>query len=156
MEAMNDSCRICDRVALWRGGRSPYFIHEFEHSIFVVGDHRFHKGYCLLLLKDHVRELHDLAPPVQSALFRELMTAGEALVSVFKPWKMNYSCYGNADPHVHWHLFPRYADDPERESHPWLHSPEFKEHLVDEATAREYSERIRAGLPAFLPPLYKT
>jgi diadenosine tetraphosphate (Ap4A) HIT family hydrolase len=30
----------------------------------------------------------------------------------FAPRKLNYELLGNAAPHLHWHLFPRHADDP--------------------------------------------
>ena len=148
MTNQNTSCSICRRVTLWRDGSNPHFIHEFENSILVVGDHQFHRGYSLLLLKEHVRELHELDPPVQAALFRELMTAGRALVATFRPWKMNYSCYGNVDPHIHWHLFPRYDTEPDHLNHPWLHAPEFDAHRVDADAARAIAERIRANLNA--------
>ena len=146
---MNQPCSICQRVSLWRGGRNPYFIHEFEHSILVVGDHQFHKGYCLLLLKKHVRELHELEPAVFLALSEELLTSGRAVVETFKPWKMNYSCYGNVDPHIHWHLFPRYETEADHLNHPWLHASRFKEHQTDAEAARDVGERIKANL---LPP----
>ena len=144
----DEPCSICERVRLWREGRNPFFIYEFEHSILIVGDHQFHRGYSLLLLKEHVRELHELEPIAQVALFQELMTAGRAVVETFKPWKMNYSCYGNVDPHIHWHLFPRYDSEPDHLNHPWLHAAEFKEQLIDSQTARELGEKIRANLLA--------
>lgn len=147
MTNREQTCSICQRVSLWRAGRSPHFVHEFEHSIFVVGDQQFHKGYSLLLLKEHVRELHELTPAAQAGLSRELMTAGRALVDAFGPWKMNYSCYGNVDPHVHWHLIPRYDTEPDHQNHPWLHAAEFKDHLIDAETARSLADRIRAHLP---------
>lgn len=148
MTKQSQACTICRRVSLWREGRNPYFIHEFEHSIFIVGDHRFHRGYCLLLLKDHVRELHELAPSVQVEMFEELMRAGRALVDTFNPWKMNYSCYGNVDPHIHWHLIPRYDTEPDHLNHPWLHASEFKDHPVDSETARDLADKIKANLIA--------
>lgn len=141
-----EACSICQRVSLWRSGENPYFIHEFEHSIFVVGDHQFHRGYCLLLLKEHVRELHELETKALAALFQELMKAGRALVDTFNPWKMNYSCYGNVDPHIHWHLFPRYDSEPDYLNHPWLHASEFKDHLIDASAARQLGEMIKANL----------
>ena len=146
MMKQNPTCSICQRVALWRGGRNAHFIHEFEHSVLFVGDHQFHRGYCLLLLKEHVRELHELEPTVYVALSQELLAAGRAVVETFKPWKMNYSCYGNVDPHIHWHLFPRYDSEPDHLNHPWLHAAEFKDHLIDEETARDLAARIRANL----------
>jgi diadenosine tetraphosphate (Ap4A) HIT family hydrolase len=140
------ACTICQRVSLWRGGGNPHFIHEFEHSIFVVGDHQFHRGYSLLLLKEHVRELHELEESVFIALSQELLQAGRAIVETFRPWKMNYSCYGNVDPHIHWHLFPRYESELDHLNHPWLHASEFKGHLIDAETARELSGRIKEHL----------
>lgn len=140
------ACSICRRVTLWREGHSTHFVHEFEHSVLVVGDHQFHRGYCLLLLKEHVRELHELEPAIYLALSAELLAAGRAVVETFGPWKMNYSCYGNVDPHIHWHLFPRYDSEPDHLNHPWLHAPEFKDHLIDVATARAIAASIRAKL----------
>lgn len=139
-------CSVCRRVELWREGRGANFIHEFESSILLVGDHQFHRGYCLLVLKAHVRELHELGAEAQAALFRELMEAGRAVAEAFGPWKMNYSCYGNVDPHVHWHLFPRYDTEPDHLGHPWLHAAEFGEHATGAEEARAVAERVGAKL----------
>ena len=97
----------------------------------------------MLLLKSHVRELHELSTDVQQAVFLELMTAGRAIVATFDPWKMNYACYGNAEEHVHWHIFPRYESDPDRRRNPWLHSAAFKEHRVTADRAVELASEIR-------------
>ena len=93
-----------------------------------------------------MRELHELEPSAHLALSGELMTAGRAVVETFGPWKMNYACYGNLDPHVHWHLFPRYDSEPDHLHHPWLRAAEFKDHLIDAEAARELAARIRANL----------
>ena len=147
MTVLREPCLICDRILLCQTGQNPHVIQEFEHSIFVVGDHQFHPGYSLILLKQHVRELHELVPSVQVELFQEVMAATTAIVQTFHPWKMNHACYGNAEPHVHWHLFPRYRQDPDQHQHPWLHSSKFKNHLIDSKTAQELSQQIRANLP---------
>jgi diadenosine tetraphosphate (Ap4A) HIT family hydrolase len=146
MSNQDDTCSICRRVSLWREGRNAYFVHEFERSVLVVGDHQFHRGYCLLLLKEHVRELHELEAEAYLALSRELLAAARAVAETFKPRKMNYACYGNLDPHIHWHLFPRYDSDPDHLKHPWLHAPEFEDHLIDEEAARGLAASIRANL----------
>ncbi|MFN0085556.1 MAG: HIT family protein [Blastocatellia bacterium] len=142
------SCYICGRVEAWRNGENAHFIHEFEHSIMVLGEHQFHPGYSLLLLKEHRRELHELAPEAQAGLFQELMIATQAIVRAFQPWKMNHSCYGNAQPHVHWHLFPRYDTLPDHQNHPWLHAAEFDTHIVDIEEARRLVRKIQQELPA--------
>ena len=141
-----DLCLICERAGLAKAGKNPYLIHEFEHSYFVLGDHQYFKGYALVLLKDHVRELHELPTGVQQALFQEVMVAGKAVFDTFRPWKMNYACYGNGEPHVHWHIFPRYESEPDRERQPWLHSAEFKKHLVSDLERGSLIQAIRGNI----------
>ncbi len=143
---MTAHCPLCVRVADWREGHNPYFVHEFTHSILMVGDHQFHPGYCVMVLKRHVRELHDLSSPDQLAIFAEVMAAGQALHAVLKPWRLNYACYGNQVEHIHWHIFPRYEADAERTSNPWLHADRFDAHRIDNDTATRLAQSIRAGI----------
>jgi diadenosine tetraphosphate (Ap4A) HIT family hydrolase len=118
----HEQCVLCRRIEGCRNGQNPHLIHEFEYSYLLVGDHQYHRGYCVLLFKEHVRELHELSPEIQSVLFAELMAATQAVAQTFKPWKMNHSCYGNQVPHIHWHIFPRYDSEPDHLNHPWLHA----------------------------------
>ena len=111
-----------------------------------VGDHQFHKGYAVLLLKDHVREMHELSPQAAADLMGELMSATRAVVKTFKPWKINHACYGNAVPHIHWHIFPRYESDSDHLNHPWIHAQKFKDHEIDPQTARAIAQQVRANL----------
>lgn len=144
----SDTCTICERVARSQAGENPHLVYEFPNSVLVVGDHQYFEGYCILLLKEHVRELHEIEPAVRDALFREMMAATEAIAAAYHPWKMNHACLGNQDPHVHWHLFPRYETDPDHKNHPFLHSGEFAAYTIDAAAAREVAARIRAHLAA--------
>lgn len=143
---MSQTCLICERVQAAKEGQNPYLIHEFKSSFLVLGDHQYFKGYSVLLLKDHVRELHDLTVSRQQELFQELMAAGRAVFEAFKPWKMNYSCYGNQVPHVHWHIFPRYESDPDHLHQPWLHSPDFGKYPTQEPQKIEAIAKIKAKL----------
>ena len=38
----------------------------------------------------------------------------QAIWNVVKPLKLNYECLGNLEPHVHWHVFPRYESEEEK------------------------------------------
>lgn len=102
-------CSLCHEI---KAEDNPLVIAEFPHSLWVFGKSQFYSGYSLLLLKHHARELHDLPANVQTALFQELMLAGQAIANVFNPWKMNYASYGNQVEHIHWHIIPRYKEDP--------------------------------------------
>lgn len=143
----SDACPLCKLLAACRQQREPRFIHEFEHSVLLVGEHQYHPGYAVLVLKTHVCELHHLPAALATAHFTELMAATRALVAGFSPHKMNHACLGNRDPHLHWHLFPRQLSDPDHLTQPWLRASVFNQHRTDDATARELAVRVREHLP---------
>lgn len=44
----------------------------------------------------------------------------KAVYFAFHPDKLNYELLGNGDPHMHWHIFPRYKTDPNFKSPVWV------------------------------------
>jgi diadenosine tetraphosphate (Ap4A) HIT family hydrolase len=117
------SCQICQKIKNIQADKK--FIFEFKNSYLVLGDHQFFNGYSVLHFKNHVRDVHTLTTALQTELFSELMQSATAIDKAFKPWKINYSCYGNVVEHIHWHIFPRYENDPDLRVHPWLHFKDF-------------------------------
>jgi diadenosine tetraphosphate (Ap4A) HIT family hydrolase len=75
-------------------------------------DWQFYKGSTLLVFQDHVTELHHLTPNLQHRFMADACHMAEALVKTFHPLKINHALFGNAVPHLHWHLIPRYQSDP--------------------------------------------
>lgn len=73
-----------------------------------------------MLAKTHATEIFLMPPAEAHRLFEELRLVAEAIASVTRPWKLNYECLGNAEPHVHWHIFPRYESDELRRGPIWL------------------------------------
>ncbi len=102
---------LCEKIEMIKKGEHPGFVHEFESSYLVVGDHQFYDGYCLLITKTCVRELHELDRDEYNNVCDELYLASVAINKAFKPWKLNHMCLGNQDPHIHWHILPRYESD---------------------------------------------
>lgn len=121
-----NNCQLCQRIKLIQDQKDPNLIHEFDGSYLLLGSHQFFKGYLILITKDHIREPFELTPELQTKHFEELMFSSKILQLCLNPWKINYSCFGNQVPHLHWHLFPRYFDDPDRLEQPWLHQDKFK------------------------------
>lgn len=141
---------ICQRIKQWESGENPYFVHEFKSSILVIGDHQFYDGYSLLLLKEHVRELHELETSSYIELQQELLVAGKAIFKAFSPWKMNYLCLGNTEQHVHWHIIPRYTTDPNHQTLPMTEyvkgEVDLSDYAISTDEARSLAARVRRCL----------
>lgn len=49
----------------------------------------------------------------QVRLWEDVARLATALHAELAPARINFACLGNFMAHVHWHVIPRYADDPE-------------------------------------------
>lgn len=68
-------------------------------------------GFCRVILNQHIKEMTDLAPADRRRLM-DVVFATEAVVrTVLQPDKINLASFGNAVPHLHWHVIPRWRDD---------------------------------------------
>ncbi len=99
-----DECELCHRPGgeiLWEDGLC---------RIVAVADPDY-PGFCRVILGRHVREMTDLADAEQVALMRVVLAVEAALRRLYRPDKINLASFGNAVPHVHWHVIPRWRDD---------------------------------------------
>jgi len=140
-------CAICLRLTEIRMNGDPALVHEFPHSYLLLGNHQYYPGYCILLYKEHVRELHELAPVIQDELNRELMVATTAIARAFHPWKINHACLGNRDQHIHWHIIPRYETEADHHYDPWKHADEFPNYVISAKQQQEVAAIIRCHIP---------
>lgn len=104
-------CFICDRIELIKNKKNPYFVKELNTGYAVIGDYQYFHGYALFLAKDHLAELFDLPMDIRLEFLKEMSIMAEAVAKAFGADKMNYELLGNADSHLHWHLFPRREGD---------------------------------------------
>jgi diadenosine tetraphosphate (Ap4A) HIT family hydrolase len=144
------SCPLCDRIALLARQQYPYVIHEFEHSYLVLGEHQFYPGYCVLITKNHYREMTDLPAQIRDKVFHEMMLSSKAIELALKPKKMNLCSLGNVVDHVHWHFFPRFGNDPLFTNPPWLQMQEFDKARVTPQQAAQTIENIKNQVLALL------
>ncbi|MDP2871083.1 MAG: HIT family protein [Bacillota bacterium] len=111
-------------AALMRGEDCPFcaeIADDNEYSLKVADltvstlrlekDQRF-RGYCVLVLNRHATELTELGDDEGAAFYADLRRVARAIQSALHPDKMNYCLLGNTVPHLHWHITPRYVDDP--------------------------------------------
>ena len=103
------ACVMCGKYG--RGG--PLLIAELETTRAFLHEDQFFPGYVLLVLRRHATELFELPVGERGAHLEEVSRVAEAIARALRPVKMNYELLGNQVPHIHWHLVPRLADDPE-------------------------------------------
>ena len=69
-------------------------------------------GFCRVVWNEHVKELTDLTLPERQNFMAAVFTLESALRQALRPEKMNIASLGNLTPHLHWHVIPRFRDDP--------------------------------------------
>jgi len=106
---------------------------ELDYCYVVLNRDQFFAGYCFVLTKAHVTELFHLDVEIRQGI----NAVAAALTRVFRPTKINYELLGNMVPHMHWHLVPRFSDDPLWPKPIWS-EPHAELHL----TVEEYAARI--------------
>lgn len=111
-------CRDSAAPALWR---------DQWCRVVSVGDADY-PGFLRVIWQAHVREMTDLDPAGQQHLLRVVLVVERVLRAELVPDKINLATLGNQVPHLHWHVIPRFADDP---------------HFPDPV----WAERQRAGVP---------
>jgi len=78
----------------------------------VRADEADYPGFLRVILNAHVKEMTDLPAADQQALMRVVFATEAALRVVMAPDKINLASLGNVVPHLHWHVIPRFTDDP--------------------------------------------
>lgn len=132
-------CIMCSR---WQDEPELRII-ELEQCFVQLNRDQFFRGYTLVFARNHVTELFHLDQPTRQAVIEEVNMVATALDQAYQPTKMNYELLGNMVPHMHWHLVPRFSDDPLWPRPIWS-EPHQEKHL----SAEEYQTEIERILSA--------
>jgi diadenosine tetraphosphate (Ap4A) HIT family hydrolase len=110
-------------------------IQDLPASVAILGADQFYRGYALVVARTHATELYRLPEAEAIQYFRDMLRVARAIDRAFQPRKLNYELLGNTVPHLHWHLFPRYADDPDPLRPVWEHAHPPRAASPEEAAA---------------------
>ena len=100
-----DNCRLCREeggALVWSGA---------DCRIVQVNDTSL-PGFCRVIWHHHIAEMSALNHAQRNLLMRIVFGVEEIVTSAMKPLKINLASLGNEVPHLHWHIIPRYEDDP--------------------------------------------
>jgi len=99
------TCEFCEHdggEVLWRD----------ESCRVVYVDESGYPGFCRVIWAAHVKEMTDLPGEARDRLMGVVYAVETVLREVLRPHKLNLASLGNITPHLHWHVIPRFADDP--------------------------------------------
>jgi diadenosine tetraphosphate (Ap4A) HIT family hydrolase len=97
-------CELCT-------GTGGDVLHRTDRFRVVLVDDANYPGFCRVIWNSHVREMSELAVDERAALMEAVWQVEAAMREVMAPTKVNLASLGNAVPHLHWHVIPRFADD---------------------------------------------
>jgi len=115
------STAIQRRVDACRTGADPTLITRLRSGWAVMGDPQVLPGYCLLLPDPVVPHLNAMPPDAQVAFLADMARLGQAVQEITGALRINYAMFGNVEPALHAHVFPRYEHEPAeyRCANPW-------------------------------------
>jgi diadenosine tetraphosphate (Ap4A) HIT family hydrolase len=99
------TCPLCD-------GPGGKVLGEDAFCRVVLADEPDYPGFLRVIVNAHIKEMTDLSPVGQQALLQVVLMAEAAVREVMAPDKINLASLGNVVPHLHWHVIPRFTDDP--------------------------------------------
>jgi len=99
------NCELCTTS----GGT---FLWEDPRCRVVQADEPGYPGFCRVIWKSHVREMTDLSLADRLHRMNVVFAVERAMRDALSPAKINLASLGNFVAHVHWHVIPRFTDDP--------------------------------------------
>jgi len=129
-------------VARCRVDDHPALVARLASGWVVLGERQVFPGYCLLVPDPVVGHLNELVATAREGFLSDMALVGDAIMAVTAAVRINYAIFGNVDPALHAHIFPRFADEPHatRGAQPWAFdwsaAPEFSPPLFGDLKSR--------------------
>lgn len=116
-----------------------FTVGEMKCSTLYLFKDQSHRGRCVLALKGHKKELYECTEQERVDYMEDLARASEAVKKLWGCTKLNLASFGDANPHLHFHIVPKYEGGFEFGGNFTITNPE-PLHLSD----AEYQEMIAA------------
>ena len=122
-----------------RAGDYPAAVLRLRSGWVIMGERQVLSGYCLLLPDPVMPHLNALPADLRGQFLSDMALVGDALMEVTVATRINYAMFGNVEPALHAHIFPRHATEPEatRAAQPFA---------LDWAGAPAYSDAVHGEL----------
>ena len=93
-----------------------YTVYEDEFVLAFLDVEPCSKGHTVIIPKRHANNLSEITDEEWQKLMKSLRAVQQKIEEIIKPAGMNIGinngkAAGQAVPHVHWHIIPRYEND---------------------------------------------
>ena len=135
-------CKFC---GVGEGSRpdDPLHVVDLPHSYTFLDPNQTYRGHVIVVAKGHHEDIGTMPVEQGASLYAEMTRVAAAVRRACNADHMNYLSLGNVVRHVHWHVYPRYRNDPS-----WGGAPipePAADRLMDD-DYREIAAAIRAAL----------
>ncbi|MDO8626022.1 MAG: HIT family protein [Candidatus Magasanikbacteria bacterium] len=122
---LKDSCLFCK---ILRKEVSFYKVYEDSDVLAFLDIHPCAKGHTVVIPKQHYESLKDMSDSEWRDFMRGLNAARNRIEQVLAPEGLNAginerAAAGQAVPHVHWHIIPRWEGDGGGSMHSIIKAP---------------------------------
>lgn len=115
-------------------------------QVLAVTDSPF-PGYTRVIWQDHVAEMTDLSEEQRQHIMAAVYVVEQTQREQLGTTKVNLAQFGNQVPHLHWHIIPRWKEDPFFPDSAWSPAPERTAEQKQSWASHE--ERLRKQLNAY-------
>jgi diadenosine tetraphosphate (Ap4A) HIT family hydrolase len=138
-------CQMPGGTILWQN----------EHLRVIDANDALYPGFTRVIWMAHVVEMTDLSAAEQTELLRIVLLVEQVQRTVLKPDKVNLAAFGNVAPHLHWHVIPRWQDDPHFPQAVWAALPhaDMKAQAAQEARRARVQQQLTAYHQALVTQL---
>jgi diadenosine tetraphosphate (Ap4A) HIT family hydrolase len=144
---------VLQRVESARAGTNRTVLCRMPSGWATLCDMQHLRGYSILLPDPVVSSINDLDRKERTQYLCDMVTIGDALLSVTEAFRINYAILGNSDPALHAHIVPRYLTEPDeiRQGLPWSYPKEILDaNLFDYERDKELIARLAQAIQKHL------
>jgi len=137
---MAADCLMC-RLAGVRDGDT--FVARLSASTVLLDVDQRYRGKTVIVTREHVTDLLEMPEARALELYADVRNVARATRLALAPARLNYALLGNQEPHVHWHVIPRFPGDDGWGGAPRFEPPPTR---LDPAAYRELARRLSAAI----------
>ena len=122
-----------------------YLVRKLSVSSLFLARNQTYRGHCMLIFDlGHVLRIDQLSPEAWAAQATDIKLAQTAVFAAVAPDHINVASLGNVVPHLHWHIVPRYKNDPRWGDPIW--TPNMPTTRLAESEYAELAAKIAAAV----------